>query len=61
MKEIESRSDINYLVNNFYSKIRRDNLLGPIFNSHISEEKWPAHLSKLTDFLGNQFIWCGKV
>ena len=50
MKEIESRSDINNLVNNFYGKIRKDDLLGPIFNGHIPEDKWPAHLSKLTDF-----------
>ena len=50
MKLIENRDDISTLVNAFYSKIRKDDLLGPIFNSHISEEKWPEHLSKLTDF-----------
>ena len=50
MKEIEDRADINLLVNRFYSKIRKDDLLGPIFNRHIHEEKWPEHLSKLADF-----------
>jgi len=50
MKTIESREDINVLVNTFYAKIRKDDLLGPIFNSHIPEEKWPEHLDKLTDF-----------
>ncbi len=25
-------------------------MLGPIFNGHIPDEKWPEHLSKLTDF-----------
>jgi hemoglobin len=50
MKTIESREDISILVNEFYTKIRKDELLSPIFNSHISEEKWPVHLSKLTDF-----------
>lgn len=50
MKRIESRKDISLLVNTFYSKIRMDEVLGPIFNSHIPEESWPEHLSKLTDF-----------
>lgn len=50
MKTIENRADISLLVNTFYAKIRKDELLGPIFNSHIPNEKWPAHLEKLTDF-----------
>lgn len=50
MKTIENRQDINILVNTFYAKIRKDDLLGPIFNNHIPEERWPEHLSKLTDF-----------
>ncbi|MDG1475880.1 MAG: group III truncated hemoglobin [Vicingaceae bacterium] len=50
MKEIENRSDIEKLVYTFYSRIRKDSLLGPIFNQHIPEEKWPEHLSKLSDF-----------
>ena len=50
MKKIETREDINLLVNTFYAKIRKDELLGNIFNSHIPNEKWPEHLDKLTDF-----------
>lgn len=50
LNTIQGRSDINLLVNRFYGKIRKDNLLGPIFNRHIAEEQWPAHLDKLTDF-----------
>lgn len=50
MKTIESRKDIGLLVTIFYAKIRKDDLLGPIFNKHIPEENWPSHLSKLTDF-----------
>ena len=50
MKPIKNREDIQLLVNTFYSKIRKDELLGPIFNSHISENQWPHHLIKLTDF-----------
>lgn len=50
MRQIDNRSDINILVNSFYSKVRVDELLGPIFNAHISDDKWPEHLDKLTDF-----------
>jgi hemoglobin len=50
MKTIENRNDVNILVNTFYTKIRKDGLLGPIFNGHIPEAKWPEHLNKLTDF-----------
>ncbi|MGJ8744804.1 group III truncated hemoglobin [Polaribacter sp.] len=50
MKQIQQREDIRLLVHTFYDEIRVDNLLGPIFNSHIKNEQWPAHLEKLTDF-----------
>lgn len=50
MKAIESREDIERLVVKFYAKVRKDGLLGDIFNHHIASDEWPAHLSKLTDF-----------
>jgi hemoglobin len=50
MDTIETRKEISILVNAFYAKIRKDELLGPIFNGHIPEAHWPEHLSKLTDF-----------
>jgi len=50
MKQIDDREDIAVLVNSFYSKIKTDELLGPIFNSHIPEDNWKIHLDKLTDF-----------
>ncbi len=50
MKEIESKEDISLLVNTFYETIRKDEFLGPIFNYHIEEDRWPIHLSMLTDF-----------
>ena len=50
MKAIETREDVTLLVNTFYAKIRKDSLLGPIFNQHIPDERWPEHLSKLADF-----------
>lgn len=50
VKDIAHREDIRVLVHTFYGHIRENELLGPIFNSHIKEGQWPAHLEKLTDF-----------
>ncbi len=50
MNDLKNRNDISILVHNFYSKVREDLLLGPIFNAHIAENDWPKHLIKLTDF-----------
>ena len=51
MRDIESREDVSRLVNSFYGKVRKDKILGPIFNKRLtSEDIWEAHLVKLTDF-----------
>lgn len=50
MKTIKTREDVSLLVNTFYSNIRKDTLLGPIFNHSIPEQEWEAHIEKLTDF-----------
>lgn len=50
MKSIENSDDIRQLVTAFYTKIRKDELLAAIFNSHIAEDKWAEHLHRLTDF-----------
>lgn len=48
MKTIDSREDVQFLVNTFYARIREDDFLGPIFNAHVDD--WPEHLEKLGDF-----------
>jgi hemoglobin len=50
MKDFKNREDMAALVNTFYGKIRKDSLLGPIFNKHILEEQWPEHLNKFANF-----------
>ncbi|MEP2237476.1 MAG: group III truncated hemoglobin [Maribacter sp.] len=50
MSDITNREDVRVLVHTFYDKIRQNAMLGPIFNGHITDEQWPTHLSKLTDF-----------
>lgn len=50
MKTIEDRAAVELLVNTFYTTVRKDKVLGPIFNKHISDAAWPAHLDTLADF-----------
>lgn len=48
-KDLTSREDIELLVNSFYSKVRQDELIGPIFNE-IARVDWAHHLPKMYDF-----------
>jgi len=47
-RDIESREDIFNIVSHFYTKIRKEEILGPIFNQVI--KNWDEHLKRLTDF-----------
>ncbi len=45
-KDIENIDDIKKMVNVFYGKVRKDTLIGPIFNEKI-QDHWNEHLEKL--------------
>lgn len=47
--DIETRDDIMILVNSFYNHVKRDKLLGPVFND-IAKVNWNTHLPKMYDF-----------
>ncbi|WP_118973464.1 group III truncated hemoglobin [Taibaiella koreensis] len=47
--DIQNREDIELLVNEFYTKVREDALIGPLFQATIAS-KWPEHLSKMYAF-----------
>lgn len=46
--DIKTRADIYQLVAQFYTKVRKDEVLGPFFNGTI--EDWDAHFEHLTTF-----------
>ncbi|GAB5550591.1 MAG: hypothetical protein Sapg2KO_01820 [Saprospiraceae bacterium] len=48
-KDITSIADIHLLVDTFYGKVQKDELLGPVFNAVI-QDKWPMHLEKMYRF-----------
>ena len=48
-KDLQNLDDIRTLVDNFYGKVRSDELLAPIFNERI-RDNWPVHLEKMYRF-----------
>lgn len=55
---IKSRDEVSLLVRTFYSKIRKDDFLGPIFNGIITD--WEEHLELLTDFWETNLLYKRK-
>ena len=46
MTEIKSRKEVEQLVNRFYDRVRKDELLAPVF-AHVD---WPHHLPIMYNF-----------
>ncbi|MDF0719135.1 MULTISPECIES: group III truncated hemoglobin [Chryseobacterium group] len=49
MKKLESREDIEFLVNTFYDKVGRDETIG-FFFSDVAKVDWSHHLPKMYAF-----------
>lgn len=48
-KDIETIDDIKLVVNTFYQRIQKNELLGAIFEERI-KDRWPEHLEKMYRF-----------
>lgn len=48
--DIETSAEVRILVDRFYEKVRRDPLIGPIFDE-VAKVDWPSHLATLYVFL----------
>jgi hemoglobin len=49
---------IRALVEAFYAEVRRDPLLGPIFEARVHD--WPEHLDKLSAFWSSVVLMTGR-
>ena len=49
MKDIEGIKEIKLFVDAFYDKVRKDDLLGPVFEAKLAGH-WDAHLARMYDF-----------
>lgn len=50
LSDINNQEDIRRLIDAFYTVVRRDELLGPVFAARIPDGHWPAHLDTMTRF-----------
>lgn len=53
-----SEAEIRDFVHDFYGRVQKDAILGPIFNAHIQD--WPAHLQLLCDFWSALILHTGR-
>lgn len=51
---------VSAVVQDFYARVRRDALIGPVFNRIIPEERWPHHLATITDFWSSMLLGTGR-
>lgn len=53
-----TEEDIRDFVHDFYGRVQKDEVLGPIFNAHIDD--WSAHLQLLCDFWSALILHTGR-
>ncbi|TNB48249.1 group III truncated hemoglobin [Martelella lutilitoris] len=51
---------IRTVVTEFYAKARKDAPLGPVFRRVVPDERWAAHIAKITDFWSSVFLKTGR-
>ena len=49
MKTIQTKEDVIYLVDSFYEKVNKDELLSPIFNE-FARVDWESHMPTMYSF-----------
>ena len=54
-----SEEAIALLVDRFYEKVRRDQVLGPVFDAAIAPEEWPEHLATMRRFWSSVMLTSG--
>ena len=58
-KDIENRDDIILLINTFYEKVKKDEIIGYIFND-VAKVNWDKHLPVMYDFWENVIFFTGS-
>lgn len=55
-----TEASITHLVDAFYQRVRRDALLGPVFEAAIAEAEWPEHLATMQRFWSSVTLTSGR-
>jgi hemoglobin len=53
-----TEADLKRVIPAFYTRVRGDALIGPLFNSAIDD--WPQHLDRLVDFWSSVMLTTGR-
>lgn len=56
--DITNRSDIQLLVDSFYDKVKKDEVIGYLFND-VAQVNWEQHLPRMYDFWQNIIFQTG--
>lgn len=51
---------IRRVVYRFYDQARDDEVIGPVFRSHVPDERWDAHLDTIVDFWSSSLLGTGR-
>lgn len=57
--DILTETDVELLVHSFYGKVRKDELLAPVFNPIVGNN-WEHHLQRMTDFWSTLLLYTKK-
>src|SRR3954464_1277736 len=55
MKDITTDQDIKELVDSFYEKVNKDELLSPVFND-VAKVDWQKHMPTMYKFWGSMLL-----
>lgn len=55
-----TEEEIVSLIDAFYTKVRKDAVLGPVFARAIAADAWPVHLAKMYDFWSGVMLRTGR-
>ena len=58
-KDIETRNDIESLVDHFYEIVKADDVIGYIFTD-VAQVNWKKHLPIMYDFWENALFYTGS-
>ncbi|MBV8851629.1 MAG: group III truncated hemoglobin [Methylobacteriaceae bacterium] len=55
-----SEVQISTLLDVFYTRVRADPELGPVFGRAIADDEWPAHIANIQDFWSAVMLKSGR-
>jgi hemoglobin len=60
MSDTLSEAQIGALLDIFYTRVRADPALGPVFARAIADHEWPAHIANIQDFWSAVMLRSGR-